>query len=377
MHGTQEVRTSGAQAGETALGAWPVGVPRVYCPIVPVGGVHPQAETVGERSVEWLAGFGIFDGEQSLRQQIVASRVGEAVGRAAPLASDEGLQLYADWSAAAFAFDDFYCDMGPTSTQPDAFLDVAMRVLYRIERPEAARWDQTLLSDAFVDLSRRVRRLAPMMWPTWVTGHQDWFLGSVHGIARRAGAGGRPAGIADHLATRSSDGAMRLNHALIEMTEGSRLPDELRGGPAVGAATAAAYTLVLLANDLISYRREAETGATNTNCVSILTPPGGTVEDGMERVVRLHDRIMSLYIRLSHQLRATGDERLRRYIDQLSTYIRANLDWSMNAPRYHAHNPGATPTSAGAVPCWSAEPLDGSLTAPPIPSIAWWWEQLR
>ncbi|MEU5239740.1 hypothetical protein ACH4UR_25205 [Streptomyces lydicus] len=378
MYGTgQDVRTEQAQAHEVSMAAWPAGIPRVYCPIAPPAEVHPLAERVGERSMRWLADFGVFDGEVGLQQQIAASRVGEAVGRAAPRASEEGLQLYADWSAAAFAFDDVYCDIGPTSSRPDAFLDVAMRVLYRIERPEAARWDDTLLSDAFADLSRRVRALAPTMWPSWVTGHQDWFLGSVHGIARRAGAGGEPAGIADHLATRSSDGAMRLNHALIEMAEGTRLPDELRGGPTVGAATAAAYTLVLLANDLVSHRRESEAGATNTNCVAILTPSAGSVEDGMERVVRLHDRIMSLYLRLSQQLRATGDERLRRYIDQLSTYIRANLDWSMSAPRYQARAHGAAPIVAHAVTDWSTKPLDGSLTAPPIPSIAWWWEQLR
>ncbi|WP_164492855.1 terpene synthase family protein [Streptomyces lydicus] len=343
---------------------------------MPANGIHPQAEKVGERSVEWLAGFGIFDSDGSLRRQIVASRVGEAVGRAAPLASDAGLQLYADWSAAAFTFDDFYCDMGPTSTRPDEFLEVAMRVLYRIERPEAARWDETLLSDAFADLSRRVRSLAPMMWPSWVTGHKDWVLGSVCGIAQRTGARGRPADIADHLATRVSDGAMSLNHALIEMAEGTRLPDELRGGPTVAAATAAAYTLVLLANDLVSYRREAEAGATNTNCVTLLAPTGGSVEDGMEKVVRLHDRIMSLYIRLSHQLKATRDERLRRYIDQLSTYIRANLDWSLTVPRYRAH-PSSGASVSAAVTGWSTEPSDGSLAAPPIPSIAWWWEQLR
>ncbi|MFH9250929.1 hypothetical protein ACH4LK_36540 [Streptomyces lydicus] len=378
MYGTgQGARTSDAQVSETTLGAWPVGVPRVYCPIVPAGGIHPLAETVGERSVEWLAGFGIFDGEESLRQQIVASRVGEAVGRAAPLASEEGLQLYSDWSAAAFAFDDFYCDMGPTSTRPDAFLEVAMRVLYRIERPEATRWDETLLSDAFVDLSRRVRTLAPTMWPSWVTGHKDWMLGSASGIARHTRADGKPVDIADHLATRISDGAMCLNHALIELAEATRLPDELRGGPTVGAATAAAYTLVLLANDLVSYRREADAGATHTNCVAILIPPGGTVEDGMEKVVRLHDRIMSLYIRLSNQLKAIGDERLRCYIDQLSTYIRANLDWSLSAPRYQALAYGATSVSTGAVTGWSTEPSDSSLTAPPIASIAWWWEQLR
>lgn len=375
MYGTgQDVRTGGAQAN---LGAWPEGVPRVYCPIVPAG-IHPQAQKVGDRSVEWLAAFGVFSGDEALHQQIVASRVGEAVGRAAPLASDEGLQFYSDWSAVAFAFDDSYCDGGPTSTQTHAFLEVATRVLYRIERPEAARWDKALISDAFVALSRRVRSLAPTMWPSWVAGHTDWMLGSLSGIARRA-AGGEPADIADHLATRISDGAMRLNHTLIEIAEGTRLPDELRGGPTVGAATAAAYTLVLLVNDVVSYRREVDAVATDTNCVSILTPPGGTVEDGMEKVVRLHDRIMSLYIRLSYQIRAIGDERLSRYIDQLSTYIRANLDWSLTVPRYQAQAGCTTdaPTGTETVTGWASEPSDRSLAAPPIPSIAWWWAQLR
>ncbi|MEU9125127.1 hypothetical protein AB0C96_35725 [Streptomyces sp. NPDC048506] len=378
MYGTENDGPAiNTQANEAALVAWPAGVPRVYCPIEPTR-IHPQADKVGESSVEWLASFGIFDSDDALRQQTVASRVGEAVGRAAPQASDEGLQLYSDWSAVAFAFDDLYCDMGPTSTQPHAFLEVATRVLYRIERPEAARWDETLISDAFVDLSRRVRRLAPMMWQRWVAGHMDWMLGSLSGIARRNEAGGEPADISDHLATRISDGAMCLNHALIEIAEGTRLPDELRSGSAVGAATAAAYTLVLLANDLVSYRREADAGATHTNCVAILIPPGGSVEDGMEKVVQLHDRIMLLYVRLGEQIKATGDKRLRRYCDQLSNYIRANLDWSLTVPRYQPQAAPLTPAPTGAdtVFAWSSNPLDSSHVAPPIPSIAWWWEQL-
>ncbi|WP_052862872.1 terpene synthase family protein [Streptomyces niger] len=343
-------------------------VPKVYCPIP--AAVHPEAAAAGERSIKWLASFGVFDADDSAREQTAGNRVGEAAGRAAPHAGGHGLQIFSDWVAAAFALDDLYCDMGPTSRRPEEFIPLMMRLLHRMDHPEAPGWDDSPLSAAFADLSRRVREFAPAtLTRRWVDAHRGWMLGAAAGVAQH-GAGGSPPEIVDHLVMRNWDGAMRANHALIEIAESTMLPSAQSERPAVRAATEAAYTLVLLGNDLYSYARELDAQATGTNCVDLLTPPGGTVEDGMDAVVRLHDRIMCLFLALRGQHAARP--LTRYYLDQLAQYIRGNLDWSLTVPRYRTGTAGDSESD------WAATaPSDDTLAAPRIPSIAWWWDQLR
>ncbi|MFI1621860.1 terpene synthase family protein [Streptomyces lydicus] len=276
--------------------------------------------------------------------------------RLAPQATGEGLGILANWVAAAVALDDLRCHMGFNS-EPRDFLKLVLGLLYRVERPEAGPMepDPHPLCGAFVGLSQRVRAHAPVeQWRSWVSALKNWLLGVT---------GESSLSVSDHLTLRT--GAIRLTHVLIEVAEGTVLPAAVSAEPAVRAATDAAYALVLIGSDLYSPRRELAAGTAAPNLVGLLMPPGGTVEDGIEAAVRLHDRIMVFYTSMVGQLTSGDDEQMRRYFEQLGHYVRASLDASV-----------ASATSVKSVPGWALSPTDGSLTAPPIPAIAWWWDQL-
>jgi hypothetical protein len=60
----------------------------------------------------------------------------------------------------------------------------------------------------------------------------------------------------------------------------------------------------------------------------------------------------------------------RAYVQSLGHVIRGNIDWALNVPRYTVDG-----TTAGDTVIWTEYPADSCPSAPPLPSIAWWWDR--
>lgn len=357
-----------------------VNIPPPYCPIP--AAVHPRVDEIGRRTIDWMATFDTYT-DETRKYRSIGNRASEWAGRLAPDSTDDGLQIFSDWVCFGFAFDDLYCDMGPTSTRPHEFIGVVLRMLHRLDNPEVPVLDDNPCAEALRDLSRRVRARSPApLVRRWADGHRGWLLGSTAGVAGRA-ASSMHDDIPLNLVLRSWDGAMRICHSLIEIAEGTDLPDHRREDPRIRAVTEATFVLVMLVNDLFSYRSDMNYDAAGTNTVELHTRQGLTREQALEQTVRLHDRIMVLFLALNDRIGAGGDEQLRRYLGQLRHFVRGNLDWSRTVPRYnhyqaqqfgHISTDGSIPVGNEAE--GADRPSDGALTAPPIPTIAWWWDQL-
>jgi hypothetical protein len=56
----------------------------------------------------------------------------------------------------------------------------------------------------------------------------------------------------------------------------------------------------------------------------------------------------------------------------LSHLLRGNIEWGLRAQRYT--NPdGCTPNAVTTTVTWTENPPSNG-SAPPIPSISWWWD---
>jgi hypothetical protein len=348
-----------------------VDIPPLWCPIPAAAPARWQE--VELRSVQWMTRFGLFD-EPALRRRVMATRAAEWSARVAPNASPDGLQVFADSVYRDLVFDDDTLDAGPIGPDPGRLLPYLQILLYVMNHPEARPG-----GDAFVqtlhDVARRWRALAsPTALRRWIDGHTAWLCAAAAIVEHRSR--GTLSDLNEYVIIGPADRRNVMSISGIEMAEGTALPTAEMETPQVRALTAAAGVLVTFDNDLFCYPREVLRGAPGSNIVSVLRssrrlPAQAAVADA----VRLRDRTMCLYLSLRDQLRPRASTALHAYLDQLDHYVRGNLDWSMTAPRYQTRVEGAR-WAAGRESRFADHPSDGSLVAPPIPAIAWWWDQL-
>ncbi|MEU6554400.1 hypothetical protein ABZ915_29635 [Streptomyces sp. NPDC046915] len=340
-------------------------VPPLYCPLP--SAMHPDAAEIGRRSIDWLAGLGLFT-HDGMREQMVRARAAEWVCRIAPHGDRHRLQIVSDWTHLGFAIDDHRFDAGPLVDRPEALIPLMMRLMPHLDHPEGPVGDDPF-SIGFRDLSTRARSSAPArVVRRWVEGNMEWFFAVACLTAHRV-AGAMPS-LSEYVNLGPRDRAMNLTGSLIELAEGTCLPDAERESPAVRAVTQAANMLVTIGNDLFSLNRETEHDVLESNFVGVLQHERDcTTEQAVREVVALHDRVMCRYLTLREEIEPTATAAVRRHLSQLDHLIRGNLEWSVRVPRYHddsAAEPVVSP--------WAEAPSDALPTAPPIPAIAWWWD---
>ncbi|MGW7383103.1 terpene synthase family protein [Streptomyces sp. NPDC054794] len=171
------------------------------------------------------------------------------------------------------------------------------------DHPEGPGGDP--FSIGFRDLSTRARASAPArVVRRWVEGHMEWFFAVACLTAYRT-SGTMPS-LSDYVNLGPRDRAMNLTGSLIELAEGTCLPDAEREPPAVRAVTQVANMLVTIGNDLFSLHRETEHDVLESNFVSVLQHERDcTTEQAVRDVVALHDRLMCRYLTLREEIEPT------------------------------------------------------------------------
>ena len=343
-------------------------VPPLYCPLP--SAIHPDAAKIGEKSLAWMEELGFFakDGPQEgLRESLVRTNAAEWACRIAPRGNRHRLQIVSDWTHLGFAIDDCRFDAGDMARQPQALIPMMMGLMAQLDHPEGPVPDDPF-AIGLRDLSARARACAPAaVVRRWVEGNMEWFF-AVACLTSYRTAGAMPS-LADYVNLGPRDRAMKLTGALIEMAEGTYLPDTERESAPVRTVTQAANLLVTIANDLFSLNRETEHAVLESNIVGVVQHERCcTREQALHQVAALHDRIMCRYLTLCEEIRPTASKGVHRHLSQLDHLIRGNVEWSGRVSRYHEG--GNRPQS----PLWSITPADDRSAAPAVPGIAWWWD---
>jgi Terpene synthase family 2, C-terminal metal binding len=341
-------------------------VPPLYCPLP--SAIHPDAAAIAQSSMDWLAALGLFERE-GLRDRMVRTHAAEWASRIAPFGERRRLQIVSDWTHLGFAIDDCRFDAGPLVDQPADLIPSMMGLMPHLDHPEAPTGDD-LFARGLRDLSVRARACAPAaVVRNWVEGNMEWFFAVACLTSYRA-AGTMPS-LAAYVDLGPRDRAMKLTGSLIELAEGTFLPHDERESPPVRAVTQAANLLVTIGNDLFSFAKEAEHGVLESNIVGVIGHEDGCEpEQAVRKAVALHDQIMCRYLTLRRRIGSTAGEELLCHLSQLDHLIRGNLEWSLRVPRYR-HPAGSRPPG----PPFARTPSDTTATAPPIPAIAWWWDE--
>ncbi|MFD9333849.1 hypothetical protein ACFWBF_05450 [Streptomyces sp. NPDC060028] len=350
-------------------------LPPFYCPFER-DLIHPKVAELEERAIAWIDAHGLYP-DAVERAWGLATRSAEFTGRIIPYGDVETMLLFTQWNYWAFATDDWQ-DSDTSAARTASVADHGARLIRTVEAPGSGLLPQGPHTAALEDLVARTRAmLTPLQLRRFTEGIRDWVFGATWQTAN-AERGIMPS-LNDFAAKRISSNGTRFTLTWCDVANGIDVPgDELYSAP-VQALTDAAGFIVSCDNDLFSYNKDDHQEPWEQNLVNVLARHHGcTPAEALPASYALRDRTVTLFVRLREQLGRDAGEQLGRYLESLEHWIAGDTEYHNRAPRYASpRNRNELPVDGASFDItWSDAPSDPSVEPPPVPALAWWWQQL-
>nr|BBH51498.1 putative sesquiterpene synthase [Clitopilus sp.] len=133
--------------------------------------------------------------------------------------------------------------------------------------------------------------------------------------------------------------------ALLEITLEVDLPHEVMEHPTIVALARDTTDMIVLANDMCSYKKEIIADDANYNAVTVVMHNHNTnVDGGIQWISDYHDTIVDHFLRLREDVRlkqngfpswgARIDREVEAYVEGLGLWIRGHDEWNFGSGRY-------------------------------------------
>ncbi|MFE4334809.1 terpene cyclase [Streptomyces sp. NPDC056831] len=312
-------------------------LPDIYCPFPQRTNPH-----VGHTRVHldsWIRNTGLVH-RDSARERFDQADFGAFVGMVYPNAGSKNLDLVADWFVWLFLVDD-QLDDGHLGRSPERVRDVVAVMRSVIEGTGTGTLPDEDLPAAVVALVDLWERTTPTAAAHWRT-RFGWHLTTYLTTATTWEAGNRAAGVVPseetYIAKRRHTGAIHVCMDLIEIVAGIEAPESIHNDSRFIAALEASCNVVCWANDVYSYEKEQMLGEIH-NLVHLVRHHRGygkqqalehvcaEIATETERFLTAEAELLAAYPQLSWMLAP--------YLDGMRSWMRGNLDWSRQTPRYN------------------------------------------
>ncbi|RAS67453.1 hypothetical protein C8D87_103792 [Lentzea atacamensis] len=348
---------------------------RVFCP-VPLK-THPiGAAALDRHACGWAIQHGLITAESPYARM----NLGLVAATSTPFSSPEFAKAWACAWYWAVLWDDWLDGLDTEPTEQTVHTAEVLRVL---STPSTVPDPEDRWIASFRDLSRLMKNCLPS---DGLAGFQrsftNWLIGDLwkRSLQRRTA----PPSLGEYLRMRWQKAALEsAAWGVASGGAGYTLTVEEHLDPVVHAFTQAVLYPCALFNDLVSLAKEAPAAQAELNILTVLAREHGIGRaEALGTYWELHERTVSLMLRLQRRLLADPRPHVVRYAVQLPQWLPATIHWTSTSLRYLelpavAGNEGTSITlpsvSMVADPTvWDPD----DLTPPPYPDIAWWWDQV-
>jgi 5-epi-alpha-selinene synthase len=291
--------------------------------------VNPHVKTVQRQTLAWARSFSLLKEEAEYRH-LGASRIGWLVARAHPDASQEGLQIGADWATLFCLLDDHTEDPRFNPTELGAYLSHLLHLF----REGDLRAASDPPSHALLDLRERVLQRTDSSWvPRFALRLEGLFaaysweaVNRVHHVTPS---------FADYRAMRRMTSGLYPQLELVEVTDAIHLPPEARHDPALRQLLVAAGNCFGWANDLFTWEKETRHGEVHNLVTVLMHDQSLSLHNAVERAMEIHNNEMRRLIALAEQLPAMGmDGDVARFVQIIRSCLRSHIEWAKETARY-------------------------------------------
>lgn len=312
-------------------------LPRFYCPFPPE--IHPQVEEIHQHTLLWATHHRLLQKEVAIHR-FNTSRFAWLAARTYPRTSFEKLALTNDFFTWLFMLDDQFDDsnFGRQFARMEQIVDSLLAVLdiTRIGKSLQSKPLQGPVAEALQELWARALPLTTPQWQQRFVHHlRDYLDAYLWEIGNRVSD--ETPDIALYIEKRQDAGAMRLALDYIDLAEHVDLPPEIYKSSPVQTLLLITNNVVCWQNDIVSVEKEMAHGD-HSNLVLVLQKAH---KCSLQEAVFLANDLITREIKLLESLAEAippllpdHQPDLQKYLAGARSWIRGNLDWSLESYRY-------------------------------------------
>ncbi|WP_157777749.1 terpene synthase family protein [Nocardia terpenica] len=340
-------------------------VPPLWCPIQTA--IHPEWRRIDENSTLWLERYQIPQ-DDSLRAAIVSIGAGRFGARFLPHAQIWGAQVIADFWAWVFAFDTVI-DEGTIAASPEEIGIWAAQLTRQLETASYRGIIEIRTIDPFatalLDILHRLLSIAsPILIALWIAAFKGSMLSWIRESANRKFQSAP--NLNDYAMTRIESTFVRVALLITAAVDGAEVSALQLERPSVRALTEMCSFIMGIDNDIISFAKEREHPVEGYNNIVDILQVSQSSRTAINAALAIRDRTLRRFLQLRSKLHESSNTPLRRYLDNLASNIRGNIDASFECPRY---------THSTEWPIAVADnPTETSNAPLNIPTVEWWWK---
>jgi hypothetical protein len=296
--------------------------------------IHPQAEMVARRSMNWLARHKLYANEQNFERLARAKPV-LLVARIHPKVGVEMLELLADWYLWLYALDDEYCDDEAWYRQSGNLAKSLISLVQVLETPQAVVTDENRFAPALRELACRIGELAShTQMARWVAAVQEYFLGLLWEATLRANRS--VPDFAEYVSMRRLSGAIPACQTLMDITAHYEISAAEWNQPSLRTLSKLAADISCWDNDILSYAKEKLTGdGSNLNLVSTLARLHDcSAPEAAKIAVEIRNEHVTRFQQLATKWAQNSSAEAGQYLSALKYWMRGHLEWTLTSSRY-------------------------------------------
>ncbi|KAJ4857156.1 terpene synthase family, metal binding domain-containing protein [Trichoderma breve] len=255
----------------------------------------------------------------------------------APSAEKDRFRTAVDWSNWIFYFDDQF-DEGPLANDPvkaqeevDCILAILNDSGPRVQADKPlqyafqAIWDRIKASDT------------PEVRERWKDSHKKYLEGLLYQSKLSKSSSAPVLTVDQYMSYRRRTIGVVLAIRLVEYAEDIKLSQTQMDHPSLQLCTSTIVDLVVLSNDILSYKKEVELNDAGNNLVTILKAHNLSDQEAMNSIGKMLDDCYEAWHSALDKLPTWGEETDRevlKYLDACRNVGLGNLHWSFRSGRY-------------------------------------------
>jgi hypothetical protein len=296
--------------------------------------ISPHVDAV-ERAVRgWAARGGLYMQRDPADYERI--QVGRLAGLAHPRGSLAGLTLAGKWLMWLFAFDDHFSDESAIGFDPAETITVVTRMLGILDgvphrRPKGPF--EVTLADFMGELAACA---TPVQRGRFLASVGSYFHAFIWEAANRARSTYPTVETYRHM--RYHGGAVPSCLTLIDTVNEFELPADDYYRPETVTLVRLASNLICWSNDIFSYAKEVVRNGIVHSLPTILQHHLDIdIQKAIDRAAQMHDDEVGRYEQLERRMRDMAGPHLRRFLDDINSWIVGNVTWTHTCQRYCSH----------------------------------------
>ena len=305
--------------------------------------INPHHEAAERRNIEWVLRFSPGLAQDAGRLgRLRRARFSRLAAYTYPRVAVDELALICHWITWLFFHDDCWCD--DSDVEEAALAVLHTRALATLRGDFTPEPGDSALLHMLVDLRERMLARADDAWLGWFIADVDGYLQSTRWEAQNRRLGLSPP-LAAYVKMRRFTGAMDTVFDCIELGERLRLDPAVREHTVLSRLRLMANNCVCWANDIFSIDKELLEHNAHNLVFVLRREHGLTLAHALEQAVAMHDaelrafewfaaRMPEFSGELRQKFGAETEAAVRIYVAGLRSWMRGNIAWSWETPRY-------------------------------------------